>query len=270
MEEKDKILWKYHERNDKKVAQAVREGAVDAITGTGWGFLDKFFYFLFSIGFFKITDIRSAGYKRIMLPLTMLITTYSVKILLGISSMNKIPSLLFREIALLQMIGFTATQIKNGSCRRGKGKSVPINKNTLARMLPRLTQSEVNEILDRTVQALAKKKFIRGSTLILDATDIETTEKCAGRGIKTVKKRKYVKKRSQWIETEKLIYGFKLIVIWEKTSKVIVAAKVVKIADHESKHTLALLSQARKNIGKKRYPFYLLTTGLWTEGHFGY
>ena len=44
-----------------------------------------------------------------MLPLTKLIITYSVKILLGISSMNKIPNLLFREVALLSMIGFTAT-----------------------------------------------------------------------------------------------------------------------------------------------------------------
>ena len=105
----EEIYWKFHERNDKKVAKAVREGDIDTITGTGWGFLDRFFYFLYSIRFFKITDIKSTGYRRIMLPLTMLITTYSIKILLGISSMNKIPNLLFREVALLSMIGFTAT-----------------------------------------------------------------------------------------------------------------------------------------------------------------
>ena len=28
------------------------------------------------------------------------------------------------------------------------------------------------------------------------------------------------------------------------------SAKVVKIADHESKHTLSLLAQAKRNIGK--------------------
>ena len=109
MSQNNNIFWRFHERNDKKVAKAVREGNIDTITGTGWGFLDKFFYFLYSIKFFKITDIRSAGYQRIMLPLTKLIITYSVKILLGISSMNKIPNLLFREVSLLSMIGFTAT-----------------------------------------------------------------------------------------------------------------------------------------------------------------
>jgi len=265
-----KIFWKFHQRNDKKVARAVRDGNVDTITGTGWGFLDNFFYFLYSIKFFKIIDIKSVGYKRIMLPLVMLITTYSMKILLGISSMNKIPALLFREIALLSMIGFTATQIKNGSCKRGKGKSIPINKNTLSRMLSKLTAAEVNNILDGTVQKLAKKGFICGSKFILDATDIETTPKCEGRGVKKVKKRRYLKQKGQWIETDELIYGYKLIVIWEKVSRVIVAAKVVKIADHESKHTLSLLAQAKRNIGKRKIRLLLIDNGfmdgktLWT------
>jgi len=193
-----------------------------------------------------------------------------VKILLGISSMNKIPALLFREIALLSMIGFTATQIKNGSCKRGKGKSIPINKNTLSRMLSRLTAAEVNEILDSTVKILAKKGFICGSKFILDATDIETTPRCEGRGVKKVKKRRYLKQKGQWIETVKLIYGYKLIVIWEKVSRVIVAAKVVKIADHESKHTLSLLAQAKRNIGKRKIRLLLIDNGfmdgktLWT------
>ena len=269
----EKIFWKFHERNDKKVAKAAREGNVDTITGTGWGFLDRFFYFLYSIRFFKITDIKSTGYRRIMLPLTMLITTYSIKILLGISSMNKIPNLLFREVALLSMIGFTATQIKNGSCARGKGKSAPINKNTLSRMLSRLTASEVNAILDETVKVLAAKGFVKGSTFILDATDIKTTQKCQGAGIKRVKKRSYLKKEARWIETEELIYGFKLIVIWEKASRVIVAAKIVKIADHESKHTLGLLAQAKRNTGKTKIRLLLIDNGfmdgktLWAIKH---
>ena len=42
--------------DDKKVAKAVRQGNIDTITGTGWEFLDRFFYFLYSIKFFKITE----------------------------------------------------------------------------------------------------------------------------------------------------------------------------------------------------------------------
>jgi len=119
--ENSKIFWKFHQRNDKKVAKAVREGNVDTITGTGWGFLDNFFYFLYSIRFLKIIDIKSAGYKRIMLPLVMLITTYSMKILLGISSMNKIPALLFREVALLRMIGSCSNTDKKWKLQERQG-----------------------------------------------------------------------------------------------------------------------------------------------------
>ena len=89
-------------------------------------------------------------------------------------------------------------------------------------MLSRLTAAEVNDILDGAVQILAKKGFLKGSRFILDATDIETTEKCEGRGVKKVKKRRYLKQKKQWIEREELVYGYKLIVIWEKVSRVIV------------------------------------------------
>jgi len=262
MEENDNISWRFHKRDDRKVAASVRSGDIDTITGTGWGFLDKFFCFLYAMGFFDIEDIRSAGYQRIMLPLALLITTYSVKILLGISSMNKVPALLFREIALLSLIGFTATQIKEGSCDRGKGKSSPINKNTLSRMLFRLGIKESVKILDDTASSVASKRFLIGTTYTMDATDIETTQKCQGCGKKTVKIRKFSRKEGKFVETEKTIYGFKLIVIWENISRAVVAAKVVKIADHESKHTLSLVRTAQKNIGKKKIRLLLIGNGF--------
>ncbi|MCX6383038.1 MAG: transposase [Actinobacteria bacterium] len=258
----EKLNWKFCERNDRKVAGLVREGSLEAITGTGWGFLDKFFSFLYEIGFFKIIDIPGRGYKRILIPLVRLITTYSVKILLGISSMNKIPDLLFREVSLLKLIGFTAQQIKEGSCKRGKGSSIPINKSTLSRMLERLSTLEVNEILASTVKTLVKNKFVTGSSFVLDATDIPTTDKCAGRGVKTVKIKKYQKLTGEFIEVEKTTYGFKLIVIWEIKSRVVVAAKVVKTQEHESKHALSLIEMARQNLGESKISLLLIDAGF--------
>jgi hypothetical protein len=63
----EKLNWKFYERNDKKVAALVREGSLEAITGTGLGFfLISFLSFLYEIGFFKIIDIPGKGYKRIL------------------------------------------------------------------------------------------------------------------------------------------------------------------------------------------------------------
>ena len=257
-----KLNWKFYERNDRKVARLVREGSLETITGTGWGFLDRFFSFLSQIGFLKIIDVEGNGYKRILIPLVRLVTTYSVKILLGISSMNKIPDLLFREVSLLKLIGFTATQIKEGSCKRGKGGSIPINKSTLSRMLERLSALEVNEILASTVKTLAKKKFLKGDVFVLDATDIPTTQKCIGCGLKKVKTRKYDKILKKYIETEKTVYGFKLIVIWEIKSKVVVAAKVTKISEHESRHMLNLAESAKENIAGHKMSLLLIDAGF--------
>jgi hypothetical protein len=258
----EKLNWKFYERNDRKVAGLVREGSLETITGTGWGFLDRFFSFLSQIGFFKIIDVEGRGYKRMLIPLVRLVTTYSVKILLGISSMNKIPDLLFREVSLLKLIGFTALQIKEGSCKRGKGGSIPINKSTLSRMLERLSTLEVSKILASTVKTLAKKKFLKGSVFVLDATDIPTTQKCKGCGVKKVKTRKYDRLLKKYIETDKTIYGFKLIVIWEIKSKVVVAAKVVKISEHESKHMLNLTESAKENIAGHKISLLLIDAGF--------
>jgi hypothetical protein len=254
--------WKFYERNDKKVARLVREGFLETITGTGWGFLDTFFAFLNVIGFFDIIDIEAKGYRRVLIPLVRLITTYSVKILLGISSMNKIPDLLFREVSLLKLIGFTALQIKEGSCKRGKGGSIPVNKSTLSRMLERLCAAEVNKILSLTVKSLAERKFLKSSVFVMDATDIPTTDKCIGRGVKTVKIKKYDKTKKEFIEVKKTTYGFKLIVIWEIKSRIVVAAKVVKIQEHESEHMVSLVKSAKEILSGSKISLLLIDAGF--------
>lgn len=270
---REELIFQFHFRDDKEVAQRIRQGRSELITGTGWGFFDKFFAFLYSLGFFPVLNLETKGYQRMMLPLVKLLTTYSVKILLGISSMNQVPPLLFREIALLKMIGFTASQIKEGISNRGKKKSTPIHKNTLADMLDRLTKDEVNYVLNGAVKLLEKRGFITSETFILDSTDLVTTEKCRGRGRKRTLKKKLDKKTGEIIEIEEIKYGFKVIMLQEVKSRVIVAATVAKINEHESKYTLDLLSQAQKNIGKARIKLLLIDNAfmdgitLWKIKH---
>jgi hypothetical protein len=110
--------WKGYTRDQQEVAKRIGAGDYEMITGTGWGFLDRFFIFLFSIGFFSSLEVEGSGFERIMIPLAKLFITYEVKILLGIESVNKITGYLFRDTALLMIIGFTAKQIKEGFCDR--------------------------------------------------------------------------------------------------------------------------------------------------------
>ena len=120
-DEERQLLFRYHERNDREVAKRIRAGETDFITGTGWALLDKFFVFLREIGFYNVLEkTEGEGYQRIMVTLVRLLTTYSAKVLLGIAPLRQVPMLLFKDVGLLKQIGFTASEISEGICKRGK------------------------------------------------------------------------------------------------------------------------------------------------------
>jgi hypothetical protein len=243
--------WKGYSRDQQEVGKRIGAGDYEMITGTGWGFLDRFFIFLFSIGFFSSLEVEGSGFERIMVPLAKLFMTYEMKILLGIQSVNKISGYLFRDTALLMMIGFTAKQIQEGFCNRDRGKRQgPVIPQTLAEALGRLSTKEADYILNKAIEILCKRGFIRAGTFIIDSTDLLTTEKYEGAGRRTVMEQKR-DKDGKLVEIPKTEYGFKLIIIKELQSRMVVAAKLVKIQEHESPYTLELVCKAERNMGKK-------------------
>lgn len=266
--------WKGYTHNQQEVAKRMKAGNYEMITGTGWGFLDKFFVFLFSIGFFTSLEIEGKGFERVMIPLAQLFMTYELKILLGINSVDKMTKHLFRDTALLMLIGFTARQIEEGFCNRDKGKREgPMIPDTVGDALSKLPEDEAYFILNSAISILAKKGFVKGNTFILDASDLVTTEKYEGAGRRTKKEKKRDKKGNEF-EVEVTEYGFKLIIIKEVKSRIIVAAKVVQIQEHESPFTLELVKQAQNNMGKKcRIKLLLMDRGfldgktLWELKH---
>jgi hypothetical protein len=68
--------------------------------------------------------------------------------------------------------------------------------------------------------------------------------------------------KKEFTEVKKTTYGFKLIVIWEIKSRVVVAAKVVKISEHESKHMTYLVKNAKENIACQKMSLLLIDAGF--------
>jgi hypothetical protein len=247
-----KSRWQFYERAQREVYQKlkVRERP-EAVVGAGWGFLDHFFIFLFSLGFFARIDFRPKRVKRVMIPTVLMILTYEMKQLTGISSMNQLEEHLFRDTALLKIIGFTARQIQEGFCQRGKGKRRgPMHRDTLADFLSKFSSKEMDFILREAVRVLVRHKLIRGRTYILDATDLPTTQCYKGCGMKKVLK-KVRSKEGQEVETVKYVYGYKLLVLMEARHKIIVAARVVKINEHEKNFTKELVREGQQRTGGK-------------------
>jgi hypothetical protein len=156
----EKSRWQSYERAQKEVYRKLRaRERPEAVVGAGWGFLDQFFIFLFSLGFFARVDLRPKRVKRVMVPTVLMILTYEMKQLMGISSMNQLEEHLFRDTALLKIIGFTARQIQEGFCRRGKGKRQgPMHRDTLADFLSKFSSQEVDFILKEAVRVLVKHR----------------------------------------------------------------------------------------------------------------
>jgi len=268
------LAWNHLTRNQKEVAQRIMAGDYRQIGPAGWGFLDKFLIFLKTIGFLGCLDIAGEGYVRRMITIAKLLLTYQMKILMGISSMNQVPQLLFSDIGLLMMLGYTAEQIENGHCKRGKGKKKgPIHKDTLADALDRFSPGEIEHILNGGVKLLAKKGFIKDSTYLMDATDLETTEKCQGAGRRTVDKKVWSRKEGRLVEIPVTTFGFKIHALRSLDSRIIVAAKVTQIQESEKNWTLPLVHQATENLGGRKIRLLLIDRGyldgltLWTLKH---
>lgn len=109
----EQLDWHFAERDDQAVAQALVSGAgVDAVhTLDEAGLLDGFFAFLQET---KVMNhwqsFQLEAVQRVFLPAISFVLLYGVRVLLGIESTNALPQLLFSNVAVMSLIGFTAYQ----------------------------------------------------------------------------------------------------------------------------------------------------------------
>lgn len=246
------------------MAKRLTAGQVTLVTVSGWGFVGDFLAFLDEIGFYALLDIEGKGFKRVMVPIARLVMTYQMKVLLGIGSINLVPTRLFRQVALLKLIGYTEAEMAAGFCERGNLPSGPMHKNTLADAVERLTAEELEQMLNETASRLVARGFFKASKghFALDASDLETTARYEGAGVKKYTEWKVDKETKKPVEVERLAYGFKVLLVYEVRLRLVVAAKVVPINEHESGFTLALVRQAVENLGDGMLRVLLMDRGF--------
>ncbi len=137
-----------------------------------------------------------------MIPAARLIMTYQMKVLLGISSIKMVPTKLFRQVALLKLIGYATTEMEVGFCQRGNLAAGPMHNNTLADAVERLSSEELEHVLNQTARRLRARGFFKGSKghFALDATDLETTARYEGAGVKKYTEWKVDKETKKAVE----------------------------------------------------------------------
>ena len=161
----ERRCWEVARRDDSRVARRLfRKPEVDGVYRLDEGaVLDEFFHFLQSIGVMTLLEeVHGAAIHREMLPCVPYVLLYGVKTLFGIQSINALPSLLFSDEALMQLVGFNAQQVRQGICQRGATKRQgerlpgPICPDTLAKNIVKWHLRDLEAVFNGSIRALAK------------------------------------------------------------------------------------------------------------------
>jgi Transposase DDE domain len=217
--------------------------------------LDDFFHFLQELGVMAmLQETHGAGIDRVMVPFVQYLLLYGLKTLFGIESINALPTLLFSDEALMQLVGFNTQQLRDGVCQRGAAERQgeralgPICSDTLAKNIVKLNLRDLEVVFNGAIRALAKAGvFAVKVTGIADGTDLETTQRYAGCG-QVTRKVRIEDKGGRMHEIEVTVYGWKVLLLIDAATKIPLAVKVGKIEEHETHWTRALVTQARANL----------------------
>ena len=237
------LRWAAYTRNQEAVAEAIARKEYEDLAPTAVGVVDEFFALMDEVGIMDRLAVEG-DYQRRMVPLALLITTYCAKIIMGLSSQNQMPTHLFRDAGLLRRIGFTAKQMEEGVCGRGKGLARPLHKNTVADALERLTEEETEGIFKGSVVDLVKAKLVDDSVFSLDGMEMRATEHCPEAGQLT-----YTREvKDKWGGMKMVTftrYGDLLLSLRGVDSNTVVAARVKKIGTGEHPEVITLVREGK-------------------------
>jgi hypothetical protein len=253
----ERLCWEVARRDDCRVARRLyRKQLVDGVYRLDEGaLLDDFLHFLKAMGVMALLEeVHGAAIRREMLPFVQYVLLYGMKTLCGIQSINALPSLLFSDEALMQLVGFNAHQVRQGICQRGATRRQgarlpgPICPDTLAKNIVQWNLRDLEVVFNGGMRALAQAGvFGTQVTGMADGTDLGTTERYTGCGQVTRTVR--VEDQGDRVHAiEVTVYGWKVLLLIDAVTKIPLAVNVGQIQEHEALWTRALVTQACLNL----------------------
>jgi hypothetical protein len=159
--------------------------------------------------------------------------------------MHALPTLWCSDEARMPRVGFKAQKVRQGSCQRGAttrpGKRLPgaIGPDTVAKNIVQCHLRELEAVFNGAIRALAKAGVFGAKvTGIADGTDLETTTRDVGCG-QVTRKVRIEDTRGRVHEIEVTVYGWKVLLVIDATTKIPLAVKVGPIDEHETHWTRA-------------------------------
>lgn len=256
--------WQTAERDEARVARELHEThacdrvyAIDKAT-----FFDELFHYLRDIGVWPLLEGLDPGdRKRALYPFLRFVLFTIMRCVGGVQSMLGTQEVLCTDESLMALLGFNASQVRQGSTQRGLSRRQrpveirgALSYETVADNLVKLTTEQLERVLNGMIQCLARQGvFPRKIDAVLDTTDNEATSKYKtddGRPVPVVKrdKRPDVRANRHATKVEVNVYGWKVWIVWEPTSRIPLAIRIDGINEPDNKHAYDVLDQARKNV----------------------
>ncbi len=208
-----RLGWQTGVKDQAGIASDLASGKdIQEIYGLGEaGLFDEFFYFLRAIGVMPLLealapkDLRKRA-SNIKFPAVILV--YLMRIISGLRFFWHVEPVLLQSQALMHLVGFNGREILEGSTRRGLPKAAavpegkksepekkpaevrgPMGADSVADYIQAIAAKTLEKFFNRVVGVLAANSFFpKHVYALLDASAIESTEKCVGCGM--VKKEK--------------------------------------------------------------------------------
>ncbi len=271
----NRLTWHTAGRDQTGIARELADGDdIKEVYGLGEaGLFDEFFYFLDHFGFkdlFMGLDPKSKK-RESPVSFTAIIYIYLMRIVAGLRFFWHIDPVILHSQSLMRLVGFNGREVKEGTCQRGKkntsansseeektsnepGRKIrgPVCPDFIASSVAAITAKALEKMFNQAITILAANRFFPKKVHVsLDASEIESTEKCTDCGKVSKEKPPELRHRKGRIrKVVETVFGFKIWVIWDPNSKLPLALRFTTIEVADVTIAQEVIEQAIINLGE--------------------
>lgn len=260
-----RLTWCISYRDQAGIAGELAGGKdISEVYGLGEaGLFDEFFYFLDEL---HIMDLfkglePGTGRRTSNVSFAAVILIYLMRIVAGLCFFWHIHPVILRSQALMRLVGFNGTQVRNGTSQRGRKKESsssceeddirgPLCPDSIAKYIQAISADALERFFNGVIRILAAKGFFpRHIHAVLDSSEIESTELCEGCGKVAKEKPPLLRLRKGRIKkvVEK-VFGFKIWAVWDPASGFPLAVHFDTIEKNDTLYAREVIEKAVKNI----------------------
>lgn len=264
-----RLTWHTSARDQVGIAKDLADGKdIKEVYGLGEaGLFDEFFCFLDQFGlkklFMRLEPKSKKRESRVSFSVAILI--YLMRIVAGLRFFWHIDPVILHSQPLMRLVGFNGRDVREGTCARGNKKSPepnpgekqptkirgPVCPEFISSFVVAITGATLEKLFNGVVGILAAHSFFpKNIHAILDASEIQSSEECKGRG--KVKKEKAPSLRNRKGRIRKvveIVFGFKIWVVWDPKSRLPLAMRFAKINVDDTQFAKEVIKQAITNLG---------------------